>query len=119
MTLDLTKPVQTRDGRRARIIATDVKWPEYPICAIVETGYGEERCEAFSLDGKFILHEECPTDLINVPEEAFAYFNLYEDFCCRHNSEAEAKLNFNASEQTGVTVRLVSIDGKFNRLEVL
>jgi len=74
--LDINKPVQTRDGRPARIIATDVK-SSYPIVALVKVCINNnEECEnnvSYTKDGKCFASkiEDDPRDLINVPETAY------------------------------------------------
>ena len=67
---DHTKPVQTRDGRKARIICTDLAG-EFPlVSAIVSPGEGECLC-SHRLDGTCGTRpdEESPLDLVNVPNE--------------------------------------------------
>ena len=41
MTFDPTKPVQTRDGRKARIICTDLNNPAFRIVAVIDHPGGE------------------------------------------------------------------------------
>lgn len=67
-TFDPTKPVQTRDGRPARIICTDVKHqsPMFRIQALVEDTSGNEHSYPYSEDGRFDFQEH-DIDLINVP----------------------------------------------------
>lgn len=73
MTLDLTKPVQTRDGRKARIICSDFSGFDgrYPIIAIIKNKLGED-VSVFTKNGKLYDDEildnvESNEDLINVP----------------------------------------------------
>lgn len=66
---DPTKPVQTRDGRKARIICTDVRDDYYPIMALVQGCTGEY---AMSYTGDGSHHHrshvgDLPDDLINIP----------------------------------------------------
>lgn len=68
MKFDPSKPVQTRDGRAARIVATDRKSNHYPIVAFVESG-DEEYCHTYTTDGRYhFVGEESPSDLVNLPE---------------------------------------------------
>ena len=70
--LDLTKPVQTRDGRPVRILATDLR-SEYPVTGIIShPGYDE--VETWTLDGAFVSSDEHPDDLVNVPDEVKRYY---------------------------------------------
>lgn len=69
MTFDPMKPVQTRDGRKARILATDIKGP-FPIAAVIDRigGIGE-RVETYSSEGCLgTFSDNCPGDLVNIPE---------------------------------------------------
>ena len=76
---DPTKPVQTRDGREARIICTDVERKgDWPIVALIKTSDGE-RPYLYKEDGcTFEDRRMDPDDLINIPtsdrvREALAY----------------------------------------------
>jgi hypothetical protein len=64
--LDTTKPVQTRDGRRAGIYSTD-NGGKYPIHGWV-AHRGERRPKPFTEDGRVFRFGESPNDLFNVPE---------------------------------------------------
>jgi hypothetical protein len=67
-TLDLTKPVQTRDGDKARIVCVDANKVN-PIIALVYYK-GEEMSLSFTKNGHFYGDtREFGMDLINVPEE--------------------------------------------------
>ncbi len=81
MTFDPTKPVQTRDGRKARIIATDRNGSHYPIIALVSSkNYKEELIVTYLANGS---EDDCisqsPLDLVNVPEERELWVNVYEN----------------------------------------
>lgn len=77
--LDLSKPVQTRDGRKARIIATDLAGNQ-PLAVAVTDPSGNEWLSCFSLDGSYYPynsdHPE-PEDLVNTPERKEMFMNLY------------------------------------------
>lgn len=76
---DATKPVQTRDGRKARIIATD-KRGVYPIVALAEDD-GEEITCVYTHEGMFWRDgTQSRNDLVNVPKKRTVYINLYESF---------------------------------------
>jgi hypothetical protein len=79
MTFDSSKPVQTRDGRKARIICTDLKRKTgETILAAYDDGEGFELECAFYADGRFskggLKHQ---FDLINVPEMKSFWANVY------------------------------------------
>lgn len=65
--LDLSKPVQTQDGRSVRILCTDGPG-QYPVIGFA----GDEMMvKAWSLSGKFNKNDTDPKlmDLVNVPEK--------------------------------------------------
>jgi hypothetical protein len=71
--LDLSKPVQTRDGALVRIICTDAT-PTYPIVGVRA---GMVRC--WLAEGRF-AQAETTLDLINVPPpEIVTYVNVYHN----------------------------------------
>ena len=77
---DPTKPVQTRDGRKARIIATDASDPHFPIVALLTQKAGGERPERYTFAGRYYFGDDIlrPTDLVNVPPEKYVrWLNLY------------------------------------------
>lgn len=70
--LDLTKPVKTLDGHKARIIFTEAKG-KYPIIALVEYSNEEdswEEAKRYTRDGYFIANNEYHRlNLRNVDDE--------------------------------------------------
>jgi hypothetical protein len=64
----LATKVQTRDGRKARIICVDRKDEVSPIVALVMHHDKSEYTVNYMADGKYNMHENCD-DLINVPEQ--------------------------------------------------
>lgn len=78
MTFDPTKPVQTRDGRKARVLATDIRAAR-AIVAAVELN-DEEIVQCFNRDGRILNSwTEHSDDLINAPEKRTEmwWFNFY------------------------------------------
>lgn len=71
--LDPTKPVQLRDGSRARVVATDAKIQLTDLCpliVLVENGYnGGEYVACLPADGRISKKGQDARDLINVPEK--------------------------------------------------
>jgi hypothetical protein len=75
MTFDPSKPVQTRDGRPARILCTDIKHPNYSIAAAYTNQFGVEIISSYTTDGISSGHGS--VDLINVPEKRTVWVNVY------------------------------------------
>lgn len=87
---DPTKPVQTRDGRNARIICTDRVGQDqaYNIVALVRTPVSAlsrfpsvEQILSFTNDGLARRNAQSPEDLVNVPVKHKRTFwvNVYPD----------------------------------------
>jgi hypothetical protein len=78
---DPTKPVQTRDGRPARILCTDKRGNGYPILALITEDSGEEFACSFTVNGHNCSDGldglELPCDLVNVPEKREGWINVY------------------------------------------
>jgi len=69
MKFDPTKPVQTRDGRPARVICADARGG-WPIIALVEVSEGCEETSVHREDGSYNSADpQSRRDLINIPEK--------------------------------------------------
>jgi hypothetical protein len=79
--LDLSKPVQTRDGRAARIICTDKKNLVYPIVALITTSAEIETLKTYTPAGQLFAISTgkglSRHDLINVPVVKTGWLNMY------------------------------------------
>lgn len=77
--IDLTKPVQTRSGLPARVASTKLDGT-FPVLAIVEMPDGIEVAHQYTAKGAFMSYPgESQLDLVNVPDEAEEFFNVYLD----------------------------------------
>jgi len=76
---DPTKPVETRDGRKARILCTDKKGAKkYPVVALIEDEDGDEDEATYTPEGHFFDDgSEDPRDLVNVAPKDERFFVLY------------------------------------------
>lgn len=77
MSFDATKNVQTLDGRRARIICTDLDG-DFPIAAQVTHHNGNRQLYCFSASGKVATPHASYLDLINIPEEKWRPYTKAE-----------------------------------------
>ncbi len=76
---DPTKPVQTRDGRKARIVCTDMK-SDYPIITVITKPDGREYMVAHAINGLLLDSGELTvSDLINTPERTSRWANVQND----------------------------------------
>lgn len=78
--IDFTKPVQTRDGKPARILCTDRITRELPVVALILLEGNEQIC-SFHPDGRYRSDSDSDFDLINVPPKVVSegYSNVYRD----------------------------------------
>lgn len=118
--IDLTKPVQTRDGRPARIICTDRKVPSFPVGALVTESDGLEIFRAYKENGRA---PGCPPggwddlDLVNVPEEKVRYVNVYTSGTSMHATRESAEAY--CTEDCAGLLKLTIIDGKVTKAEII
>ena len=78
---DPTKPVQTRDGRSARIICTDRNHHKYTIVALVTNSEEEEEETAWFFTKEGVYYGdgyESFNDLVNVPVRTSKWQNVYK-----------------------------------------
>lgn len=67
--IDFNKPVQTRDGRKVRILCTDCKSPLYPVVTLIKCENGSEQIVAHTLEGVWLVGSAPHrNDLVNVPQ---------------------------------------------------
>lgn len=80
VTVDWTKPIQTRGGLKARVLTTDRKGTAYPVVALIEVKAGNEQTNTYTLNGLILTNSTDPYDIINVPPEPVkksAWLNVY------------------------------------------
>ena len=64
-----SRKLVTRDGRRVRVICTDMKSTTYPVVALIENGSGYEQLTTFSKNGEYAVNESSRSDLFFAPEK--------------------------------------------------
>lgn len=77
MTIDWSKPVQTRDGRPVEIITTKGRDRLYPVMGYIADNTAPDHWDS---KGRFYAGQTagCPADLVNVPEERELWLNVNE-----------------------------------------
>ena len=105
-TFDPTKPVQTRDEGKARIICIDRKGDQ-PIIALYELRDGSEECGKFSINGKFygINDRESSYDLINIPELNPIDIHIGGVYLTKNDETYICAINESVSYIKGIMVR--------------
>ena len=69
----------TRDGRKARIVATDCKDADYPVVALLESDEVGEEVQSFTPSGAFDRRGDSSRDLIREHREPREWWaNIYE-----------------------------------------
>jgi hypothetical protein len=75
---DPTKPVQTRDGRKARIICTDRRGL-FPIVALVDSVKGDTQiCLSYNIKGEYAGSLSSSANLVNIVERTSHFENFYQ-----------------------------------------
>lgn len=79
---DPTKPVQTRDGRKARILCTDYLFynRHYILGAVLFKASNEiehELIQKYLTNGRVSEGETCGTDLVNIVERTSKFQNIW------------------------------------------
>ena len=64
-----SRKVVTRDGRRVRIICTDMNYKNHPIVALIAHDNGTENVYTYTKDGKWDNYESTTYDLFFAPEK--------------------------------------------------
>ena len=78
VTVDWTKPIQTRDGYPARVLCTDLKsGTDREVAVVVSYQEDDEGLIRVAYDGRMYDKREYPGDIINVPEKGTVYINIY------------------------------------------
>ena len=120
--LDLTKPVQTRDGWPVRILATDLR-SECPVVGIISRT-DHDGVDTWAPDGRYIPDDldEHTLDLVNVPDEVKRYYPVSQnpptlqvwDYD-RNSAEAigfESLQDCRDNGYHGPVIEIVFVDGK-------
>lgn len=85
--LDLTKPLQTRDGQPVTILTTERPDSLHPVVGMTNAGL----ILTYTTQGKvYSCGREHELDLMNVPEKRTFWFNIYEDRQTRHPNRDHA-----------------------------
>ena len=73
-----SRKVVTRDGRRVRVICTDMKSTTYPVVVLIENGSGYEQLYTFSKNGEYAVNESSRSDLFFAsPKKHEGWLNIY------------------------------------------
>jgi hypothetical protein len=127
---DPSKPVQTRDGRSARILATDFKATSgynWSIVAAIKNVDDTETLYKYYSNGSFGRGLKTPEephhlDLVNVPEIKVVYRNIYKEGSAakdRASLEETRKAGEGAYHTLIGTMKMTLTDGKLMAVELV
>ena len=74
-----SRKLVTRDGRRARVICTDMKSTTYPVVALIENGSDYEQLTTFSKNGEYAVNESSISDLFFAPKKHEGWINIFDN----------------------------------------
>lgn len=69
MEFDPTKPVQTRDGRPARVLGTDLETVSGETIVAAIKSFNGDAISTFFANGRLLSEGEHRSDLVNIPEK--------------------------------------------------
>lgn len=119
---DPTKPVQTRDGKKARIICSDLKGRDCSIVGLYTIKSGKEQVRYYQEDGTAPGDIFPNLDLVNVPERKIRYVNLETQQTMNNNSVKSIDAVSRSKDYKCAsysTVKLTFEDGKLVDSEVI
>lgn len=113
--IDFTKPVQTRDGRKVRILCTDSKRTQ-PVIGVIYEDWRDE-IYIWSITGEFMPTKGTGHDLINVPDriEREVWLNIYPVdhlYGILHQSKEAADRNANVLRLACVKIHISYLRGE-------
>jgi len=80
MTFDYKKPFTTADGRKARLLADDLRHKDYPLVVALSVGEGgNEFVHLYRKDGT-MFYLGIDATLINIPERKERWKYVFSDF---------------------------------------
>lgn len=93
MKIEAGKTHKTREGKKVRVVCSDVKSRDYPVVGLWEDD-NFETVETFTFDGRFYLDEESSCDIVEEWREPFfLYAILNEDGELYATEENEREAN--------------------------
>ena len=108
------KPVCTRDGRPARIIAYDLKGGFHKLVVLVQDHESYEDIYTYTESGEYRKYCKNPLDLFMAPEKKEGWINLYKYLPYLHtivdfevyDTEQEAKDNIDKKGRYITTIKI-------------
>lgn len=112
MTIDWTKPIETMEGRPARVIATDIKGDRSILVAALNVA-GNENIYWLDSNGMCFPYRE--PSVCNVPPAPeVRYFNFYSDGMISNDHESREEADKNAGPDRIACVRVEFPEGRYD-----
>jgi hypothetical protein len=97
MAIDWTKPVQTRDGQKVRVLCTDGPDSQYPVIGLIDGG----GLETWTIGGVYAANVATSNlDIINTPDPPVTvtrWVNVYPDMERFYRSRDDATFHHGAN----------------------
>lgn len=106
------KPICTRDGRKARLIAVDLNNKTYPLAAVIENNGEENEVHNYTSDGLATYGTLNDADLMIITEKKEGWVNVYkmgarlETGGNIHKNQEEAVKHLDSDKQYIATVKI-------------
>lgn len=78
-----SRKLVTKDGTEARIICTDRKNADFPICALLNIN-NQEWYYSYTKDGKYELGKVTDMDLFFAPKKKEGWINIYKNYALNY-----------------------------------
>ena len=109
MTIDWTKPIQTKDGRKARVLCTDLKGHSPIVIAVSCLDSPDEGVIVYCTEGGVYSRS---TPIINVPIKHTGWLNVYKyDVSDIHFSKADAEYSKTAGRVACIPITYTEGEG--------
>lgn len=110
--LDITKPMQTRNGWEAKLICNDLAGNS-PLGVRIKRQDGTEFVTSRLIDGRCWDHTTSDFDIINVPTKIVRYLNFYgPEHCFMYDTRPEA--DEHSSPNRIACIRVEFTEGQFD-----
>ena len=117
--IDWTRPIQTRDGRKARVLCTDRKKEGWPVVVAITVAdaSGEEALLCYPLDGRSCRSIPHRDDIVNVLEEPITatwWININASYAVLYPSQSDANRKAGSDRIACVRVEIAYRPGQFD-----
>ena len=114
--LNTALPVRCYGKNAARIIATDIKDPVFPVVAVVTTPTGREKVIQYTAEGKYLPEGGYHAyNLENIPEKKVMFINMYKSGHAYYFDTLAEALEASESTLRGLIIRAHRVQFEITR----